>query len=91
MRKFFSVVSTSFFLFSFFMIMHMSVGWNIAFIEYLYRVSIFTPLILNVLGLLSAYFSTKGTTRKTLFFINSMLIIYFGILIFIASVGFQEP
>ena len=73
------------------MMMYLGVGWNIAVVEYLYRVSIFTPLFLNVLGLVSAYFSTKGTTRKTLIFINSMLIIYFGIFYFIASVGFKEP
>ncbi|MBP2079697.1 hypothetical protein [Oceanobacillus polygoni] len=91
MKKFYTALSIICFSYSFLMLMYLSTGWKIAFVEYLFEMSLFTPIFLNVLGIISACVSTKGTTRKTLVIINSLMIIYFGVLSFIALFGFQDP
>lgn len=73
------------------MVMYLSQNWEIVFIEYLYGVSLFTPIFLNVLSIVSAYLSVNGATRKVLVYLNFLMIIYFGILSFIGLYGFQEP
>ncbi|KLV14753.1 hypothetical protein ABW02_25890 [Niallia circulans] len=91
MKKLFAVLSVSCFLFTLIMLMHLSQGWEIGFFDYLFGISLFTPILINVFGVISAFFSAKGTTRKTLVLINSLMINCFGILSFVAIYGFQEP
>jgi len=90
LKKFFAVLSVGFFLFSLLMITSLSQNWDITFVEYLFQVSIFTPLFFNILGILCAFFSLKGATRNTLILINSLLMIYCGIFYLIALFDFQE-
>lgn len=73
------------------MIFSLSQDWNITFVDYLYGISMFTPIFLNIISIVSACLSVKGTIRKTLVFLNSLMIIYYGIFCFIALYGFQEP
>ncbi len=91
MKKILFGLSIIFLSFSFFMVMYLSQNWEIVFIEYLYGVSLFTPIFLNVLSIVSAYLSVNGATRKVLVYLNFLMIIYFGILSFIGLYGFQEP
>ena len=91
MKKFFTALPVICFLLIFFMLMYLSQGWEMAFFDYLFEISLFTPIFINVLGVISAFFSLKGTTRKVLVLINSLMIVSFGILSFVAIFGFQEP
>ena len=91
MKKIFTVLSAICFLLTFFMLMYLTQGWEIGFFDYLFGISLFTPIFINVLGVISAVFSVKGTTRKILVLINSLMIICFAVLSFIAIYGFQEP
>ncbi|RDW20208.1 hypothetical protein CWR48_05755 [Oceanobacillus arenosus] len=91
MKKFFAILSVICFLLTFFMLMYLSQGWEIAFVDFLFGISLFTPIFINILGVISASFCAKGTTRKVLVLINSLMLIYFGVLSFVAIFGFQEP
>jgi len=73
------------------MIIFLSQGWEIGLFDYLIGISLFTPILINVLGVIRAFFSAKGTTRNILLIINSLMIICFGFLSFLAIFGFQEP
>lgn len=73
------------------MLLYLFQDWKIPFIEYVYKISIASPIFVSVLGVISASLSIKGITRKTLVLINSIILIYFGVLYFIAIYGFQEP
>lgn len=91
MKKFLAVLSVTCILFTFLMLMHLSQGWEIAFFDYLFGISLFTPIFINGLGVICAFFSAKGSTRNILVLLNSLLIIIFGVLSFVAIFGFQEP
>ncbi|WP_139180279.1 hypothetical protein [Gracilibacillus ureilyticus] len=91
MRRFFSGVSVICFLFSLFMFMAIFQNWNIAFVEYLYEISLFIPLFAGVLGVISACFSVKGLERIALLSLNALMVIYLGGFSFVAIYGFQDP
>ena len=91
MRKLLTGLSIICFSISFFMLLYLFQDWKIPFIEYVYKISIASPIFVSVLGVISASLSIKGITRKTLVLINSIILIYFGVLYFIAIYGFQEP
>ncbi|SER19769.1 hypothetical protein SAMN04487944_101604 [Gracilibacillus ureilyticus] len=79
------------FLFSLFMFMAIFQNWNIAFVEYLYEISLFIPLFAGVLGVISACFSVKGLERIALLSLNALMVIYLGGFSFVAIYGFQDP
>lgn len=91
MKKVFTVLSVFCFLLTLFMLFSLSQDWKIGFIDYLFGISIFTPIIINILGVILSIFSTKGATRIILVMINSLMLICFGVLAFVAMFGFQEP
>ncbi|MCM3742368.1 hypothetical protein M3210_19320 [Oceanobacillus luteolus] len=91
MKKFFAMLSIIFFSITLIMMMSLYQAKTVAFVDYLFDISVFTPIFFNVLGIVSACFSPKGTTRKTLIFINGLMMIYFAIFIWIGIYGFQEP
>ncbi len=73
------------------MTIYLFLDWKLAFFERLYEINMFTPLLMSLLGVISACLSFKGTTRKILILMNSLLLIYFGLLSLIGLFGFQEP
>jgi hypothetical protein len=91
MRKFLTGLSIICFSISFLMLLYLFQDWKIPFVEYVYKISMAIPIFVSVLGVISACLSVKGITRKTLVLINSLILIYFGVLYFIAVYGFQEP
>lgn len=91
MQKLFTSVSIVCFLFAFFMFWYLFLNISIPFIDHLYNISIFTPVIISILGGISAFFGLKGFPRKTLLVMHVSLIILLSFFIFIAMFGFQEP
>lgn len=91
MKKPFTVISITFFASSFLMLFYLFQSWHIAFIDYLYKVSIFTPLIMNVISLIFASLGVKGMTRKTIIYLNILVLVVFGMFYLFAIFGFQEP
>lgn len=91
MKKMFTGLSIALFALSFFMIIYLFLDWELVFFERLYEINMFTPLLMSILGVISACLSLKGTARKILILLNSLLFIYFGLLSLIALFGFQEP
>lgn len=91
MRKFFTYLSILFFSFSFLLVMYLFQDWNIGFIENLYKFNLFTPILVNVLSITSAWLGEKGDVRRILIYLNLMMLIFFIIIYFIGLYGFQEP
>lgn len=65
--------------------------WYGKFIDFLYDISIFTPLIIGVLGIISAFLGMKGPIRVILILLNSFSLLVFLFVISMAIFGFQEP
>lgn len=91
MKKFFTALSIICLSFNFFLAVYLSQGWKITFVEYVYELSILTPVLISALGVISGIFSLKGTTRVLLICLNFSLLVFFGIMVLIGVYGFQEP
>ncbi|WP_152657523.1 hypothetical protein [Oceanobacillus sp. CFH 90083] len=91
MRRINIGISTVCFLFTFLMAMHLFQNWNVSLFEYLYDVSIFTPIFFALLGSICAWFSVRGTNRNILIILNLLMLFFFAIFTFIAIFGFQNP
>lgn len=78
-----------FFLLAFLMLVYISQDWNNIFFEFLYE-SMYTPIVLGLLGMISAFLGMKGT-RVILIFSNFLILIVFGIAYFVSIFGFKEP
>lgn len=87
-EKTFTALSIIFFILSFVLVMGLYQERPFALVEYFYGINLLTPIFFNGFGLISAFFSAKGTTRKTLMFIHSLTIVYFGVFVLIAFFGF---
>ena len=91
MKKLFTSVSIVCFIFAFFMFWYLFLNVSIPFIDRLYSISIFIPVIISTLGGFSAFFGLKGFLQKILLVMHVSLIILLCFFIFIAMFGFQEP
>lgn len=91
MRKIFTLLSITFFTYSFLMLFYLFQSWSIAFIDYLYKISIFTPLMMNMISVLFASLGVKGMTQKTIIYLNILILVVFGMFYLFAMYGFQDP
>ena len=64
MKKFFAMLSVVFFSITLIMMMSLYQAKTIAFVDYLFDISVFTPIFFNVLGIVSACFSPKRNNQK---------------------------
>lgn len=72
-----------------FMLNFLIIGFD--FFDFLYDKGIFTPLIIGVLGIISAFLGIKGNIRMILILFNSFLSIVFLYALLIGIFGFQQP
>ncbi|MFJ8460792.1 hypothetical protein ACIQ57_16845 [Lysinibacillus xylanilyticus] len=70
-RNIFSTVSILLLMITFLMFGYDSTKWYGGFFNYLYDISIFTPLILGGLGIISASFGIKGDIRMVLIVLHA--------------------
>ena len=61
------------------------------FLDFLYEKGIFTPLIIGLLGIISAFLGIKGNTRMILILFNAFFSIAFLYALLIGIFGFQQP
>jgi len=76
---------------SFFCFMLNFLMFGFDFFDFLYDIGIFTPLIIGVLGIISAFFGIKGNIRMILILFNSFLSIVFLYALLMGIFGFQQP
>jgi len=91
MKKSFTVISITFFACSFMMLFYLFQSWHIVFTDYLYKISIFTPLIMNVISVIFASLGVKGMTQKTIIYFNILVLVVFGMFYLFFMFGFQAP
>lgn len=91
MKILFTGVSVVCFIFAFFMFWYPFLNISIPFINHLYSISIFIPVIISILGGISAFFGLEGLPQKTLIIMHILLFVLLNLFIFIAMYGFQEP
>lgn len=89
MARFATSLSFTLFTLVFLMLLYISQDWNNVFFEFLYE-SIYTPFVLGILGIISGFFGVKDK-RIILLVLNLSLLLVFGLLYFVAIIGFQEP
>lgn len=90
-EKFFTGLSIFCLVLTFLLFNYDSTKWYGKFFDFLYDTSIFTPLIIGLLGIISAFLGIKGTIRMILILLNSLSLIVFLFVILIAIFGFKEP
>lgn len=73
------------------MAMYLFQNWNVFLFEYLYDLSVFTPIFFALLGFICAWFSLRGTNRIVLVILNLLMLVFFAIFTFVAIFGFQNP
>lgn len=91
MKKLLMALSITFFASSFLMFFYLFQNIPIALIDKLYDLSMFTPFFMNFISMIFASFGAKGMTRKTIIYLNILVLFVFGIFYLFALVGFQEP
>ncbi|WP_332645882.1 hypothetical protein [Lysinibacillus sp. 54212] len=70
---------------------HDSTKWYGKFFDFLLVKSIFTPLLIGALGIISASLGNKGIIRMLLILLNSIFLIVFLFTLLIGVLGFQRP
>lgn len=65
--------------------------WNEQWFDVLLNKGFFVFFGMGVLGLLFAWTGSKGTVRITLFSLNMIALMFYGILYIVGMIGFQEP
>ncbi|GKV70086.1 hypothetical protein NCCP2716_25840 [Sporosarcina sp. NCCP-2716] len=68
-----------------------SLFWNEALFNTILDQGLFWFGVIGVLGILLGLFGVKGTTRVTLVTLHVVGLMLYGVLVFIGTVGFQEP
>ncbi|MBM7678699.1 hypothetical protein [Gracilibacillus alcaliphilus] len=91
MKNFFTSLSVISIILVCLMMMYSSQDWNNGLFAYLFDISMYAPLFISVIGMISACFLSEGGTRKALVTVNSLLFIIVGLLYLVASIGFLEP
>ncbi|KOS69048.1 hypothetical protein AEA09_11155 [Lysinibacillus contaminans] len=90
-QKFFTGLSVACLVLTFLIFGYDSTKWYGKFIDFLFDISIFTPLIIGALGILSAFLGIKGTIRMILILVNSFFLIVFLCAILLGILGFHRP
>jgi hypothetical protein len=90
-EKFFTGLSAFCLVLAFLLFNYDSTTWYGKFFDFLYDISIFTPLIIGVLGIISAFLGVKGAIRIILILLNLFSLMVFLFVILMALFGFQEP
>ena len=90
-EKFFTGLSTFFIIVNFTLFNYDSTKWYGKLFDSLYDKSVFTPLFIGLLGIISAFLGIKGTIRTALILLNLLSLIVFLFVLLIAIYGFQEP
>ena len=73
------------------MLMWDTTKWYSDFIDFLYNKSIFTPIIIGILGVISAFIGIKGIIRTMLILLNLIALGAITFVVLIAIFGFQQP
>ena len=90
-EKFFTGLSIFFLVLTYLMLRWDTTTWYGDFIEFLYNISIFTPIIIGILGVISAFIGIKGIIRTILILLNVIALVAFIVVLLIAIFGFQQP
>ncbi|MEB2281321.1 hypothetical protein LAV73_15155 [Lysinibacillus xylanilyticus] len=90
-RNIFSAISIFSLMITLFMFGYDSSKWYGSFFNFLYDLSIFTPIVLGGLGIISAILGIKGDIRIVLIVLNTFLMFLFLGAYLIGIYGFQNP
>lgn len=83
-RAFFTLLSAVFLFLTFF-------TYEGMFHNFFMKVSVFTPLLFAVLGLICALFGLKGYMKGIFLTLHSFSLLLFILIILMARYGFQQP
>ncbi|RWZ54590.1 hypothetical protein EQV77_13135 [Halobacillus fulvus] len=91
MKMFYSILSGVFLFISFAIFVYNPSSWGGQFFQLLMDISVYTPFITSILGIVLAVAGIKGVPRALLILLHSFILLLFVIAFLMGTFGFQNP